>query len=129
MELDLEKVVTQIKQATNNKFQVFKNDIEQDELKDIDSYIIYKPFGRMRRMEKGDFRQDFYLAFVTTESVDFFEYSLNLIHEMQKIGLIFDESDHDMGKLKNTGIDAEIFMFDFHRNLKCVAGKWFKQNG
>ena len=124
MELDLEKVVSQIKHATNDKYKVFKNDVEKEELKELDSYIIYKPYGRMKREGKGEYKQDFYLAFITTESVDFFEHSLDLITELQKVKLIFDESDHDIARLKNTGEEAEIFTFDFHRQLKCLGRTW-----
>lgn len=131
MELSLEKVVQAIKKATDNKFEVFKDDVEKEELKELDSFIIYHPYGKLRRAEKGEYSQEFYLIFVTTESINFFEdYVFKLIRELQKLSIIFDESDHDIAKMKNTGDNAELFTMDFHRQLQCAAGiGWTKANG
>lgn len=125
MELDLEKVVTNIKKATDDKFPIFKDDVEKDELKGLDSYFIYKPYGRMRRTKNGEYSQEFYLMFITTKQVDFFsKYIFKVIHQMKRAKLIFDESDYDQGNLKNTGEIAEIFTLDFHRQLSCLNGVW-----
>lgn len=125
MELDLEKVVTNLKKATDDKFPIFKDDVEKDELKGLDSYFIYKPYGRMSKTGKGEYSQEFYLAFITTEGIDFFStYIFKVIHQMKLAKLIFDESDYDQGNLKNTGETAEIFTLDFHRQLKCMTGTW-----
>lgn len=122
MALNLETVVKRIKEATNDKYPVFKLSVEKDEVKEHESYFIYVPYGAVKKTHSGEFHQSFTLFFITlNESLEFNDYIMKIENRLKTCRLFFDGMDEpDFGEIKNTGKNATMYTLNFHQQLKCV---------